>query len=237
MAIKLSAKAWKYIFEIRYPATAYLFDRRGFLIEQFKGEPFTKWRIERNRIDLYDKGKTISVFAGFKNAGATVENPPNYTYFRDHIQRWLRLITPEIKYNRIDRIGFRAINLVEINNLSFEQLFRSFVNSYLTVNQELWGLKVAKPKDIGIVVDLVDGDNKLHVVTGPMEQVQAKTYFESNEVQERVPQLSIFADVDYFASNPNFEESRMIQAIMRFVNDAAGKIESYLGEYMGIFKQ
>lgn len=233
--MKLSPKTWKYIFEIRYPASAYLFDKRGIIVEQFKSEPFTLWRIERNRVDLHNKENSISVFASFTNAGATAEDPPSFSYYRDHIQRWLRLIVPEIRLNKITRIGFRVITLVEINNMNFEELFDSFVNSYLKVKDGLWGLKAVKPVDIGVSLDSVAGGNRVHMVTGPMEQEQAKGYFECSEVRDKIPALSICVDLDYFAENPKFGESKLVGDIMRFVNEAGKGGELNINEFLAGF--
>lgn len=102
-------KPWKSLFEIRYPASSRLFDRRGGLIEQFQTEPFTEWRIQSNRVDLFDRDHSISVFASFRNAGGVAEKAPTPSYFRDHIHRWLRLVIPELKIAKIERIGFRSI--------------------------------------------------------------------------------------------------------------------------------
>lgn len=230
--MKLYPKTWKYIFEIRYPASAYLFDKRGVIIEQFKSEPFRHWRIERNRVDLHNKENSISVFAGFNNAGATVEDPPSFSYYRDHVQRWLRLIVPEIRLNKITRIGFRVITLVEINNMNFKELFDSFVNSYLNVKDGLWGLKAVEPVDIGVILDSVVGGNRVHMVTGPMEQKQAKEYFECSEVKDKIPALSIFVDLDYYAENPKFGESKLVVDIMKFVNEAGKEVELNINEFL-----
>lgn len=232
-----SAKAWKYIFEIRYPASARLFDKRGYLMEQFQSEPFTEWRVQRNRVDLYNKENSISVFASFKNAGAVAEDAPTFTYFRDHLQRWLRLIIPELKVGRIERIGFRTIYLAPFENLSFEQLFKSFTNSYLKVYNKSRGLTITKPTDVGIVVDFSVDGCKLHMVAGPMEQKQARNYFDCDIVKDKIPSLSIFVDLDYFIENPSFEENRTLQMIIKFVNDAQQRLQSHLEEFLQIFRQ
>lgn len=231
------AEARKYIFEIRYPASARLFDKRGYLMEQFQSEPFTEWRVQRNRVDLYNKENSISVFASFKNAGAVAEDAPTFTYFRDHLQRWLRLIVPELKIDRIERIGCRTIYLAPFENLSFEQLFRSFTNSYLKVYNQSSELTITKPTDVGIVVDFgVDG-RKLHMVAGPMEQRQARDYFDCDAVKDKIPSLSIFVDLDYFIENPTFEENRILQMILKFANDAQQRLQSHLQEFLQVFRQ
>lgn len=235
MTTQLNPKAWKHIFEIRYPASARLFDRRGRLMEEFQSNPFTEWRVQQNRVDLHDKERSISVFASFRNAGAVVEDPPTFTYFRDHIQRWLRLFISEINITRIDRIGFRTFYLTQIDGLSFDQLFRSFAKSYLRTDNSIWGLTKAQPVDVGIVLDSTIDGCKLHVITGPMKQVQAQTYFECASVKDKIPSLSIFVDVDYFSENPGFEEARIIQMIMRFIGEAQQGSNSFLEEFLRNF--
>lgn len=235
MAEVASPKAWKFIFEVRYPASARLFDRRGLLMEEFQSEPFTEWRVQRNRVDLHNKENSISVFAAFRNAGGVAEDPPTFTYFRDHLHRWLRLVMRELRITRIERIGFRTLYLAPVSSSSFESLFEDFVQNYLGGNSGLLGSTSVRPVDVGIVLDFhVDGC-KLHMTTGPMEQKQAQDHFDSVGVREKLPSLSIFADLDYFADNPDFEEARIVQMCMRFVAEANQKIEAHVREFLQKF--
>lgn len=226
----VSPEARKYRFEIRYPASAPLFDRRGFLMEEFQRDPFTEWEVQRNRVDLRNKENSISVFASFTNAGGGAEEPPNFTYFRDHLQRWLKLVVPELRIMKIRRIGFRTLYLAPVLSQSFESLFQDFVQSYLGGDSGLVNWKSAKPVDVGIAFDFQIGGCKLHMTTGPMEQKQAQGLFNSEAVREKLPPFSIFADLDYYADNPNFEETRIIQMCMRFVSEANQKIEEHSKE-------
>jgi len=228
----LPAKAWKYVFEIRYPASPLFFDNRGKLLEQFKGEPFTEWRIDRNRIDLYNREQSISVFASFNNAGGSTEDPPTFTYYKDHIQRWLKLIIPDISIKQINRIGVRTFYLAQADNLAFDKLFQCFLNSYLKTQNGLWGFAKAKPMDVGITLDAVIDNCKLHIGTGPMEQEQAKSLFGCESTKKKIPPVSVFIDVDYFMENPNFDVSTIVQAIMKFVIDAQSNCDAFVSEFL-----
>jgi hypothetical protein len=73
------------------------------------------------------------------------------------------------------------------------------------------------------------------MTTGPIEQKQAQGYFDSEFVREKLPLLSIFADLDYFADNPDFEENRIVQMCMRFFGEANQKVEAHLGEFLQKF--
>jgi hypothetical protein len=228
----LPAKAWKHVFEIRYPASPLLFDKRGKLLEQFKGEPFTGWSIDKNRIDLYNQEQSISVFAGFNNAGGSAEDPPTFTYYKDHIQRWLKLIIPEISIQKINRIGLRTFYLAQVNDLTFEKLFSSFLNSYLKTQNGLWGFSNAKPTDIGITLDAIIDKQKLHIVTGPMEHKQAKSLFECESTKKKIPPLSVFVDIDYFMENAGFDSSTLVQAIMKFFIEAQNDCDVLASELL-----
>ncbi len=228
-------RGWKFIFEIRYPASARLFDRRGFLMEEFQSEPFTEWGLQRNRVDLRNKESSISVFASFKNAGGAAEDPPTFAYFKDHLQRWLRLVVSELRIRKIDRIGFRSHYLVPVTSSSFADLFDDFMQNYLGEDRGLKEWSSAKPVDIGIVLDFQINGHKLHMTAGPMEQNQAQGYFDSEAVRQKLPPLSIFVDLDYFADNPDFEEDRVAQTCIRFAVEAHRKVESHVEELLAKF--
>ena len=230
-----SPKAWKFIFEIRYPASARLFDKRGFLMDQFQSEPFTEWRVQRNRVDLYNKENSISVFAAFRNTGGVAEDPPTYSYFGDHLQRWLRLIVQELGISRIQRIGFRTFYMMPVSYSSFQDLFEVFMRSYLRVDDRPWGSTLASPADVGMVLDFNLDRCKLHMVTGPMEQKQACDYFNCDTVKDKLPILSVFADLDYFAENPELGEDRIVQMCMRFAKEARDKTEAHVRDFLQMF--
>lgn len=228
-------KPWKSFFEIRYPAASRLFDRRGALIEQFQAEPFTDWRIQRNRVDLYDREHSISVFAGFRNAGGVAEKAPTASYFRDHIHRWLRLVIPELKIGRIERIGFRSIFFPTVEVPSSEELANAFMTACLVGGTQLWGMTTAKARDVCAIVDFEAEKYKLHMTTGPMEQEQARGYFESSLAKDELPNFGIFVDVDCYVENPEYEQDKVMQMSMRFVTEAQQILQAHVGQFTKLF--
>ena len=233
---KIVPQALKYAFEVRYSGAPLLFDKRGLLLDQFKDDLFTGWRIDRNRIDLHNRDRSIAVFASFTNAGAAAEDPPSFGFIKDHIQRWLKLITPEIGIKKIKRAGFRTTYLAPVGKLTFDQLFKYFTRDLFNQHDDLWGFSKAKLYDVGISFNAHIDNNKLNIFTGPMEQKQAVGFFETEKAKGKIPPLAVFFDIDYFCEEPSFNEQTLLQEIMKFIIGAEQDSDNFVGEFLNNLK-
>jgi len=216
---------WKSVCEVRYPPRPRLFDIRGRIIEQALTKTLTEWRMVQNRVDIHSKDGTIRYFASFENAGSVMEQPASVTAFRDGTVKFLRGVIEDLEITQLSRIGVRFYYLAPVP--AFEALVQAMIGGLYRLSHDDWERVGGVPIDVGFPLTLKFGHRKANFMMGPMESSQLKGHFDTDAVKEKLPDVSVFIDFDYYEVNPSTGKKELHRFVREFIDQASEISRSY----------
>jgi len=231
-------KIWKIVFEIRYPATANLFDNRGKIAAKWQWtSDLSEWRISNNQVSVFNKSGTTFLNAGFKNTSVVMELPENHTQFSERALEFSTWVLDLLQIKKIDRVGLRIIQLSKKQH--FKLLVTKMREKLLALSDDDWKSLGGYPEDIGLPLTLSLGDNKANFNLGPMKSEQLVNYFESNDVKGKLPSVALFLDFDLYRTEPDLPLETRSKEIGDFLKSGGQQIleisDKFLSKY-GDFK-
>lgn len=232
-------KTWKVIYEIRYPAASLLFDNRGKIASNWQWQfDLSEWKIGNNQVTIHNKKNTKILEAGFKNTTITIDDPGSLPEYQKLATDFLSNTLELLQVKKIERIGMRYILAARYQQ--FKPLLNKMKNSLFSLNNDDWGVFGDEIDDIGFPLTLSFADGlKANFRMGPMKNDQLQSYFDSEDIKKRVPQVAIFIDFDLFKSSPNFNSEKYNQEIKDFIakgNDKIIEISGNIIQRFGGFK-
>lgn len=222
----------KTVFEIRYPAAALLFDRRGHIATEFQRDLFTEWRITHNRVELHDQDRTLLAFAAFKNCGMAMEQYPGLQFFLTHTRRFLRLVLEQLEVERLTRIGLRHFCFIPLEG-SFSSAVDYFTSAFYSFSESQVEALGGSFRDVGMTLELKIEDMLGRLTLGPMqaEQYGDMRILESEKDREALPETSMFLDFDLYRINPETPRN-LVEFCREFITRGDAQIHDRIAAFL-----
>jgi hypothetical protein len=227
-------KIWKAIWEIRYPASATLFDKRGEIATKWQWQSdLTEWRIGNNQVTIHNKSNSTFLRASYFSIVVVMEDPKNFRDFCKQASDFSTDTLESLNIRKLDRVGLRLIQLAE--RQKFNVLVTKIRKHLYKLNDDDWDVLGGYPEDIGFPLTLNLGDNKANFNFGPMERGQLAMHFESEEVKNKLPSVALFLDFDLFQPEPKLFPKSYRKEIREFLKSGGEQIQRISSDFVGRF--
>lgn len=215
-------KVWKAIFEVRFPATASLFDKRGAIATRWQWqEDFTEWQISNNQVTIHNKPNTKFLRVGLGNAVTICEEPEGLQAFKERAEDFTCGILDLMQPKQIERVGLRVIRLATRKH--FKLLASNMRKRLFTLTDDDWAIVGGPPHDLAFPLILSFGEDKANFMIGPMLKEQLVSYFDSTEVKDKLPESVLFVDFDMYRENLSVAEAEQRAFLHQFIHAACDK--------------
>ena len=213
----------RHVFEMRFKPNSKILDFRGEWTNFLSSEMnLPEWRIDINRIDLYD-AKDLA-FLSYKNCGFACQLPPTKHYFEDRAVKFLRSVfriegaTP----SPVTRLGVRS-TFLESYSGDFHSLFEKYKQKVIAPTPQMTEILGGQLIDLGAPLNCKDGDAYFNTMSGPVGTAQIKQFFPDIE---STPDVGIFFEIDYFQEKiGNAPEEQLAALIKSFTQKSWEKVE------------
>ena len=211
------------IFEVRFKPNARILDHRGDWgqrISDHMGLP--EWKIDGNRLDVFERDLSNQAFLGFRNAGFTSKNSPSKNHFYDRAIKLFTFITQLDGFEKqplIERLGIRQRFCTSVD-VSFEDLRSRYLAKYLGLTEDAKKLLQAKLVDIGGNLNFSDALGNFNTSSGPMEQKQIMQFFQGWPHLE-IPEVGFYFDIDYWVKPGKKMGASEVTALIRKFTEAS----------------
>jgi hypothetical protein len=162
------------------------------------------WRIDDNRIDVFDnyETETLHAFISFKNAGFVMHNDSNVTeitrnFFPDQGNKLLRFLFEQQSFGNpvfVERVGVRARFATAFDG-SFSDLLQRYSTRIITLTPEAQEAFKAELRDSAGPMNFSTPKGNLNTNSGPMEMKQLSQFF---GFTTQLPEVAFFIDLDYW---------------------------------------
>jgi hypothetical protein len=222
-------KIWKMIWEIRYPATATLFDSRGKIAAKWQWtSDLTEWRISSNQVSIHNKTNTTFLNAGFRNTSIVVELPENYRAFSTLASEFSAWVLETLQVKKIERVGLRIIQIAKRQH--FKLLLSKMRENLFALTDDDWNILGGQLEDISMPLTLAFGSNRANFNIGPMRVEQLATFFEAKEVKDKLPSVALFLDFDLYRIDPEFSPETFREQLNDFLKSGSDQILGISGK-------
>lgn len=231
--IKEEIMVSEHLMEIRHGAIGSFLDVRGLVADYIRNEHlFDHWKIDIASVHFRDTQEDIKkdgAFAGYKNAGYIVFDPPTKNYFIDKaIKFWEVLIkNKHYRISDVERLGLRTKIFIHYGQ-RFEGLRQKIYETLYT--DKMNNIVGNFINDFQFTMELKDGDYDVRMSGGPMHENEAEKLFDFSSDQFKT--TGFFIDLDYFI-NSNIELNQIPQHI-RIANDLMWSKIERVKETLGI---
>lgn len=227
-------KLWKAVLEIRYPATAKLFDRRGEIAStwQFKDD-LSEWIISHNQVVIHNKPRTTTLLASHDSLSVVQELPRNAQDFITTASDFATSVISTLTPKKANRLGLRMYYVLERKH--FKGLVRKVGDRLYRLSEDEWEVFGGFPEDVGLYLTIRKDDYMANYRFGPMEKEQYKrdNIFTSDDVLGKLPATSLFIDYDLFWPDPT---GRPVDSLIAtFCEEGPGIIENHVKKFQDRF--
>ena len=195
-------KIWKTIFEVRFPATASLLDKRGAIATKWQWQDdLSEWEISNNQVTIHNKANSKFLRVGLRNAVTIFELPDNIRVFQERTEDFILGILDLLEPRKIERVGLKIISLAKRSH--FKLLVANMRKELFTLGDSDWKVVGGPPEDLAFPLVLQFDAFKANFNVGPMIKEQLASYFESGEVKQKLPAVALFVDFDLYRVEPS----------------------------------
>lgn len=228
-------KIWKATTEIRYPASASIFDNRGRIASKWQWTTdLSEWRISNNDVTIHNKSLTSSFRAGYQNAAVIMEQPANIKEYAKQASDFLSSTLEILCVSKITRIGFRVLQIAERKH--FKLLKNKIKEQIYSISDEAWNSLGGNPEDLALNLTLDLGEYKANFLLGPMQKEQLSDFFESIDTKEKLPAVSLFLDFDIYNNNPGWSPNSYGTELAKFIEQGIETIKTISDNFLTINK-
>jgi uncharacterized protein (TIGR04255 family) len=224
----------EFIFEIRFKPNPILLDFRGAWVSAISSRyKLDEWRVDNNRIDIFDRETSKRFFLSFNNFGLVVKDL-DYDGIRPYIESYLALLNKHETINLPDplsvkRVGIRGRKFIEIDD-NYQKIVELFYTKYVNLNPSLLDVIKYDIDDMNIPINFAFPSGKINTNVGPMSLDQVAKFFEGKTSSNP----GYFFDIDVF-STPDDEISmnEIKKTTLDFLSvneEIFQKLSSYLQE-------
>ncbi len=225
----------KAILEIRFPTNATLFDRRGEIANNWQWrDDLSDWEISQNQVTIRNKSKSKFLSVGLRNAVVVFEMPSGHKDFCQLSEDFIKYVLQVLEPKKIERIGLRFLQISEEKH--FKLLVNSIRKKLYRLSDADWDIFGGFPEDVAFPIVLKLDENRANVHFGPMLKEQLSGYFESGEVKEKLPEVSLFVDFDLYRTNFNITPKEYPKFFHSFLEDGCSQIFSITSRFLDHFK-
>ena len=214
------------ILEVRYRPNPKVLDFRGSWAELISEHmKLPEWRIQENRIDIYDKSETDRAFIAYRNAGFIRRNTPTSNYFPEQSSKLFHFLFSLEGFGNslfVQRFGLRQRFCSSFNG-TFEELRERYATRYLVMPDAAKKAIEGDLTDIGGPLNFCDKHGNFKTMSGPMRADQIKEFigFEAN-----YPDVGLYFDIDYWIKpDADIPEEKVIKLIRNFAGEGWDKHE------------
>jgi hypothetical protein len=187
------------VIEIRYKPSGSFINCSGQVADYIESKGlFQHWEIDQNTVIFKDSDtepKQLSAFVSFKNAGFVSFDAPTANFFNDKASAFWKALesNSSFKIPKIQRLGLRNRCFVK-SNLSFEILEKKLFDALFStdISRNIGGVR----KDLQVIFDLTEGENKIRLIIGPLKSNEAKLHFRFQS--EHFTNTGLFVDIDIY---------------------------------------
>lgn len=189
----------EHILEIRYKPNPQFLDYRGTFSEavaQLLG--LNHWRIDENRVDVFNDNKTTKGFVSYNNFGLVIQDSYDKNYFPNQANKLIKYVLSQKPFANpivVNRIGVRARFAFEAK-LEFQALLDKFRSRYYTLSDKVGEIFNGEPIDAGLFLNFKSKLGMINTQSGPMNKKQLSAYFPDASVE--LPEVSYYLDLDYW---------------------------------------
>ena len=224
-------RIWKLVFEVRYPATALLFDKRGEIVNKWQWtNDLSEWRIANNQISIHNKSNSTFLNVSINRLVVSMELPINQDSFNKYSVEFSSWVLNKLEVKKIERVGLRAIQIAKRTH--FKLLLNKMRQNLFKLNENDWKIFNGTIDDVAFPLVIGFGESKINFNSGPMQVEQLSNFFESQEVKSKLPNVSLFLDFDYFQSEPNILEDQFSIGFSLFLDKGIHQITEISERFM-----
>jgi hypothetical protein len=216
-------KIWKMVWEVRYPASASLFDNRGAIASKWQWtSDLSEWRISNNQVSVHNKNGSTFLNAGFKVSSVAMELPESTLAFCNQAVEFSSSVLDTLKVEKLERVGLRLIQIAKRKH--FKLLVNKMRKSLFGLSDDDWKIFGESPVDIGFPLTLTLENASANFNLGPMRVEQLTNYFESKEIKEKLPATALFVDFDIYKNDPEFTRNNYHREFSDFLSKGTKRI-------------
>jgi hypothetical protein len=186
------------VFEIRFKPNPKILDFRGMWTELFSQSlDYEHWKIEENKLDIFNKDQTERAFLSYKNCGFTCLESPTENYFLDKGFKFFKLLYEIKEFESpltVERIGIRHKYIVE-DTQGFEHAQKGVVNNFISPSTQAKNIFGENIQDLAFMGEF---SNPLYNLTLRLSPVR-KEEIEGNIRKAIIPEAGIMVDMDFFS--------------------------------------
>jgi hypothetical protein len=190
----------EHVAEIRYKPNSRVLDNRGKLAASISEHmSLSEWRIDKNRVDVFNKEESIRFFVSFNNAGSVLHNTTMPDYFPNQANKYFRhLFTLEPIPNPIPviRLGVRSRFGIH-SPFSFEDLLDRFTNNIISPSKTVPEIFNGNLIDIGAPMNFETDKGRVNSNSGPMKKEQLSKFFHFQD-KDTLPEVALYIEFDYW---------------------------------------
>ena len=223
--------------QIHYKPNTKMLDNRGAWTEKIsKHMEFVKWRIDENRIDVFDEDGKDSAFVQFDNAGFVSHDVPTANYFPDKAVKLFKFVLEELDDFGapifVSRIGVREKFYSPFGG-SWDDLCKQYSDRFLSITKEAKGIVNGKLMNVGGSFNVKDKHGRFNMNNGPMrsEQVQQPVFLNT---RDNLPEFGLYCDIDYWERpEREVENQEVFKLISTYSKEAWDKNEQLCNLILG----
>jgi hypothetical protein len=180
-----------------------LFDSRGKIATKWQWtSDLTEWRISNNQVTIHNKKGTTFLNAGFKNTSVVMELPESHYDFCEQAVEFSSSVMETLQVKKYDRVGLRIIQIAKRQH--FKLLVAKIRENLLSLTVDDWSILGGYPEDVGIPLTLALNEYRANFTFGPMNVEQLAGFFDANKIKEKLPNVALFLDFDFYKDNPDY---------------------------------
>lgn len=228
---------WKLICEIRYPTAVLLADNMGNIANRWQGKyGLTDWEINLlESVTIHDKDRIITLRTGLQKSSAFMEIPENYEEFSDLATSFFVTILSILKIEKINRIGFRVIQLAEIRDI--EVSVTDLRTKLFRLQDEEWDILGGHPTSTSLTFTFDLGKNKANFRISTLRKETFVNIFDSPKSKKMLPSFALIVDFDLFVTNPSVKKRDFKKFIEDFLlsgqNEVQDRVIRFVTQYGG----
>lgn len=207
----------EHLVEVRYKPNSRVLDHRGNLAASISEKmALTQWIIDQNRVDVFNKEKSIRYFVSFKNAGAVLHNTNVPDYFPNQANKYLRHLfsltpipdpLPVIRLGVRSRFGFKS-------PIAFEELLDRFLKNIILPSNKVNSVFNGKLIDVGAPINFETEQGTVHSNSGPMKKEQLSKFFQFQD-KDTLPEVALYVEFDYWIKPSDEMQHREIISLVK----------------------
>jgi len=189
----------EHIVEIRYKPNPQFLDYRGSFSTGLANElNLPHWRIDSNRIDVFNDQNSVKGFVSFNNLGLVIQDSCNRDFFSNQANKLIKYVLsqkPFVDPLSVVRIGVRS-RFAFFTDMDFVALNEKYRTKYFTVSDEISKIYNNEIVDSGLFLNFKNRGYLINSQSGPMEKPQIKSYFPIE--RDDLPDAAFYVDLDYW---------------------------------------